>query len=211
MNRKIDCLSMLVSILCVAAQSPLFAEPVQVAEEKCEAAIEQKLNVSKKPEKVNFESESRRSIPHGPLTHYAGKGTYLTPDGASATFEWFCDIQGSAAKPSNLYYTVLKVDGPANKVEEPKKEEVPKSETKAEKPWVRECQSAVESVIRKKKTSLSDLQFRSARVSRASNAEDLVEGEGSFAEKLGEEIKFSYRCAYNVEKGKITAKSVQMQ
>jgi len=191
------------------------AQTVQVAEEKCEAAIEQKLNVSKKTEKVNFESESRRSIPHGPLTHYAGKGSYVMPDGASAAFEWFCDIQGGAAKPSNLYYTVLKVDGPAKKAEEPKKEDVnidePKTSTKPDKPWVQECQSVVESEIRKKNPSVPQVEFQSAKVSRASNSEDLVEGEGSFTAKSDEEKSFSYRCAYNVEKGKITAKSVLMK
>lgn len=219
MNIRIFILASMVSLIGTAAPSRLMAQAVQSSEDKCEEAIAQKVKKAKKPETVTFASDARRSVPHGLLTHYAGKGFYAVPGGGNAEFEWFCDVTGADGRPENLFYSVSKVDAPAKKAE-PEKEEAKKDEAKKDepkpnakpnKPWIQECQSVVESVIQKKNPSASQIDFQSAKVSRASNSEDLVEGEGSFAGKSDEEVKFDYRCAYNVEKGKITAKSVQMK
>lgn len=219
MNIRIFILASMVSLIGTASSSRLMAAAAQASEGKCEDAIAQKLKAAENLKKVSFLNDARRTIPHGPLTHYAGKGFYAVPGGGNAEFEWFCDVADADGKPENLFYSISKVDAPAKKAE-PEKEEAKKDEAKKDepkpnakpnKPWIQECQSVVESVIQKKNPSASQIDFQSAKVSRASNSEDLVEGEGSFAGKSDEEVRFDYRCAYNVEKGKITAKSVQMK
>src|SRR5262245_36742839 len=102
--------SLLVSLICAASSSRLMA---QANEAKCEDAIAQKLKSTENIKKVSFLNNTRRSIPHGPLTHYAGKGFYAVPGGGNAEFEWFCDVTGATGKPENLYYEISKTEAPA--------------------------------------------------------------------------------------------------
>jgi hypothetical protein len=198
-------LALMVSLICAAAPSRLMARAAQTAEDKCEEAIAQEVKGAKKPKKVVFERDTRRAIPHGPLTHYAGKGSYAMSGGDRAEFEWFCDVTGASGKPENLFYTVSKTDAPAMKTAAPKDDAVVNQTS------VSACQNAIESEIKKKNSQMSHLAFHSAKEFRASKEGKLLEGDGSFQGKNDEEMKFDYRCIYDKLSGKITAKSFQMK
>lgn len=205
MNIRIFILALMMSLICAAPSTRLMAE---AAEDKCEKAIVQEVKGAKKPKKVIFASDTRRAIPHGPLTHYAGKGSYVMPGGDRTEFEWFCDVNDASGKPTNLHYTVSKTDAPAPATAPPPK---PKDEATADETWVRECQNAVASEIKKKNSQISNLAFHSAKEFQAGKKGNLLEGAVSFQGKNDEEMRFDYRCTYDKLDGKITAKSVQMK
>lgn len=202
-------LALMVPLICAAPSGRLMAK---TAEDPCEKAIAQKVKEEKKPKKVVFESDARRAIPHGPLTHYAGKGSYVMPGGERSHFDWFCDLNDASGKPTNLYYTVLKTEAPVQRATPPPK---PKDEIVANETLVRQCQNAIESELKKKNSPMLQLDFHSANVSPVSDTETFLEGDGSFKidgkSDRAEEVQFSYRCIYNEKSEKITAKSVQMK
>lgn len=206
MNLRSFVLALMVSLICAAPSSRLMA--AQTGEAQCEEAIAQEVKGAKNPKKVIFAIEARRAIPHGPLTHYAGKGAYVMPGGERTHFEWFCDLSDASGKPTNLHYTVLKTDAPAQRAAPPPK---PKDEPMADETWVSKCQDAVESELRKKNSHISNLAFHSAKEFQAGKEGKLLEGDGSFQDNRNEEIIFDYRCIYDKLNGKITAKSVRMK
>jgi hypothetical protein len=87
----------------------------------------------------------------------------------------------------------------------------PKDDAVANGTPVSACQNAIESELRKKNSQMSQLAFHSAKEFQASKEGKLLEGDGSFQGKNGEELKFDYRCIYDKLSGKITAKSVFMK
>ncbi|HSA58313.1 MAG TPA: hypothetical protein VLJ37_01345 [bacterium] len=203
-HRKV-LVTLMVSLTCAAVSGRLMAKAAQTGGAQCEEAIAQEVKGANKAKKVVFARDARRAIPHGPLTHYAGKGSYVMPGGDRTEFEWFCDINGASGKPANLYYSVSKADAPAAGTRATKDDAV------ADKAAASECQDAVTSEIRKKNPQISNLAFHSPKEFQAGKEGKLLEGDGSFKDNREEERQFDYRCIYDKLDGKITAKSVQMK
>jgi hypothetical protein len=215
MNIRIITLALVVSLIATASPSRLLA---QAGADQCEEAIAQKVKKARKPEKVTFVSGARKAIPHGPLTHYAGKGSYLVPGGDWTEFEWFCDVYGASGKPANLYYEISKTEAtaptPAQKKTAAKKE---KEAVVVDDTAASACQSAVEAEIRKKNREMSNLAFHAPKEFQAGKEGKLLEGDGSFLGKGkgqgkgDEEMEFDYRCLYDKLSGKITSKSFRVK
>ncbi|HEX5036316.1 MAG TPA: hypothetical protein VFX30_04085 [bacterium] len=200
---------LMVSLICAAAPSRLLAKAPPSPADKCEDAIAKKMKEAEKLKKIAFVNGSRSSIPHGPLTHYAGKGSYVAPGGERTEFEWFCDVNAASGKPGNLYYTGSKADAPAAAAAAPPA--TSKAAPVADETSVSKCQDAITSEIKKKNAQMSNLVFHSAKEFKAGKEGKLLEGDGSFQGKNDAEMKFDYRCLYDKLDGKITAKSVFMK
>jgi hypothetical protein len=199
MNIRILTPALVVLMIGAASLSRPTAEAASASEDKCEEAIAQKMKAAEKLKKISFVNNTRSTIPHGRLTHYAGKGFYALPGGGKAEFGWFCDIIGATGKPENLYYEVVKPSAA------PKEKEEKEVSAVADNTPAQECQDAVASEIKKKKSQASDLAFSPPNQSHAGKEGKLLEAEGSFKDERGQDMKFDYRCIYDGEKRKITS------